>query len=58
LVKDPEAWDWLCGYWVSDEFIDVYVRAEQGELEEQVLGAPIQLEWIHPQDAEDGMKDS
>jgi hypothetical protein len=20
LVKDLEAWDWLCGYWVSDEF--------------------------------------
>jgi hypothetical protein len=20
LVKDPKAWDWLCGYWASDEF--------------------------------------
>jgi hypothetical protein len=20
LVKDPEAWDWLCGWWVSMEF--------------------------------------
>jgi hypothetical protein len=20
LVKSPEAWNWLCGYWVSDEF--------------------------------------
>jgi hypothetical protein len=20
LVKDPEAWNWLCGYWESDQF--------------------------------------
>jgi hypothetical protein len=20
LVKDLEAWDWLCGYWASDQF--------------------------------------
>jgi len=20
LVKDPEAWDWLCGWWASPEF--------------------------------------
>jgi hypothetical protein len=20
LVKDPEAWDWLCGWWASDQF--------------------------------------
>jgi hypothetical protein len=20
LVKDQEAWDWLCSYWASDEF--------------------------------------
>jgi hypothetical protein len=36
----------------------MYVRAEPGELVEQVLGAPLQREWIQPQDAEDGMKDS
>jgi hypothetical protein len=20
LVKDPETWDWLCGWWASTEF--------------------------------------
>jgi hypothetical protein len=20
LVKDSDAWDWLCSYWASDEF--------------------------------------
>jgi hypothetical protein len=23
LVKELEVWDWLCGYWVSDELRDV-----------------------------------
>jgi hypothetical protein len=26
LVKDPEAWDWLCGYWASDQFRAVLER--------------------------------
>jgi hypothetical protein len=26
LVKDSEAWDWLCGYWASDEFKAILER--------------------------------
>jgi hypothetical protein len=26
LVKEAEAWDWLCGYWVFDEFTAVSER--------------------------------
>jgi hypothetical protein len=29
LVKDQEAWDWLCGYWASDEF---RVMSEQNQM--------------------------
>jgi hypothetical protein len=28
LIKDPEAWDWLCGYWASDHF---RVMSEQNQ---------------------------
>jgi hypothetical protein len=42
LVKDKEAWDWLCGYWVSDEF--------------RALGAPLRRRRTRSQDTEDGKK--
>jgi hypothetical protein len=29
LVKDPEAWDWLCGWWASTEFRAI---SEQNQL--------------------------
>ena len=29
LVKDGEAWDWLCGYWASDEFKAISDRNRQ-----------------------------
>jgi hypothetical protein len=32
LAKDQEAWDWLCDYWVSDEFKAV---SEQNRLNRQ-----------------------
>jgi hypothetical protein len=32
LVKDPEAWDWLYGYWASNEF---RVVSEQNRLNRQ-----------------------
>jgi hypothetical protein len=29
LVKDPEAYDWLCGYWVSEQFRVMSERNQQ-----------------------------
>jgi hypothetical protein len=29
LVKDPEAWNWLCGWWAFDEFRAVSERIRQ-----------------------------
>jgi hypothetical protein len=32
LVKDPEAWDWMCGWWASDEFRDILDRNQANRL--------------------------
>jgi hypothetical protein len=29
FVKDLKAWDWLCGYWASDEFRAVSERNQE-----------------------------
>jgi hypothetical protein len=31
LVNDQEAWDWLCGYWASDEFRAVVEQNRQSK---------------------------
>jgi hypothetical protein len=32
LVKDPKAWDWLCGWWASVEFRAISERNRQNQL--------------------------
>jgi hypothetical protein len=32
LVKDPEAWDWLCGWWASTEFRAISEKNWQNRL--------------------------
>jgi hypothetical protein len=32
LVKDPEAWDWMCGWWASVEFRAISERNRQNQL--------------------------
>jgi hypothetical protein len=32
LVKDPEAWDWLCDWWVFENFRVVSERNRQNRL--------------------------
>jgi hypothetical protein len=43
LVKDHEAWDWLCSYWAFDEFIAV---SERNQLNRQSKPS------VHPYDAD------
>jgi hypothetical protein len=57
LLKDLEAWDWLCGYWASDEFKAMSKRNMVNQ-RSKPLGAPLWHGGTCPQDADDGKKDS
>jgi hypothetical protein len=35
LVKDLEAWDWLCGYWASDQFRAMSERKQQNQMSKE-----------------------